>query len=105
MPAEEEPTGHVDQPSRNSQVWASSWTRGGAGRGEPKWAQGQTQRAQRQRKEEMECTSKLTWSQLALMSCGVRSERAGWHVGEEHISLQEGWGEPSPVGEACPVSP
>ena len=53
----------------------------------------------------MECTSKLTWSQLALMSCGVRSERAGWHVGEEHISLQEGWGEPSPVGEACPVSP
>lgn len=33
------------------------------------------------------------------------SERAGWHVGAEHISLQEGWGEPSPVGEACPLSP
>lgn len=31
--------------------------------------------------------------------------REGWHVSEEHISLQEEWGEPSPVGEACPVSP
>lgn len=42
-------------------------------------------------------------AQPALMLCGVRSERAGT-VGEEHFPPGR-VGEPSPVGEACPVSP
>lgn len=30
---------------------------------------------------------------------------AGWHTGGARVSLQEGWGEPPPVAEACPLSP
>lgn len=71
-------------------MWVSGHTWGGTGRGEPRWAQGQMEGAKRQRQREMECTGKITWLELALMSCGVRPERAGRHVGKMQASLQEG---------------
>lgn len=60
----------------------------------PRWAQGEIEVAKRPGQKEMECTRKVTWLQLALMSPRVRLERSGQCVGETHVSLQERWGEP-----------